>query len=210
MPVRVLIYEDNNDLREGLSFVIRSTEGFELCGAFGDCLDAVAHLEVLSPDVILMDIEMPGMNGIEGVKQIRKINHDVKIIMLTIFDDQEHVFNALCAGASGYLLKKSPPAKMADSINEVMEGGAPMSPHIAAKVLQLFSHYRAPQNDYNLSDREKQILGSLSTGNSFKMISDELKISKETVRTHIKRIYEKLQVHSQTEAVSKALKENLV
>lgn len=210
MPARVLIYEDNNDLREGLSYVIKGTNGFELCGAFGDCLDVVTHLHVLCPDVILMDIEMPGMNGIEGVKQIRKINHDVKIIMLTIFDDQEHVFNALCAGASGYLLKKSSPSKMVDSINEVMDGGAPMSPHIATMVLQLFSQYRAPQNDYNLSDREKQILASLSTGNSFKLIAAELGISLETVRTHIKRIYEKLQVHSQTEAVSKALKENLV
>jgi DNA-binding NarL/FixJ family response regulator len=156
-----------------------------------------------------MDIDMPGMTGIEAVKQIRKFNSTVPIIMLTVFDDNEHVFEALKSGASGYLLKKHLSEKLFDAIDEALSGGAPMSPSIARMVIESM---RKPgnENPYQLTTREKEILASLSSGNSYKMIAAQLEISLDTVRTHIKKVYEKLQVHSQTEAVSKAINEKLV
>jgi DNA-binding NarL/FixJ family response regulator len=157
-----------------------------------------------------MDIDMPGMTGIEAVKEIRQSNNQVPIIMLTVFDDNTHVFDALRAGASGYLLKKHISTKLFDAIQEVLDGGAPMSPSIARMVLASMQQKPVVENIYQLTARETEILATLSKGNSYKLIASDMQISIDTVRTHIKKIYEKLQVHSQTEAVSKALQEKLV
>jgi DNA-binding NarL/FixJ family response regulator len=165
----------------------------------------------MMPHVVLMDIDMPHINGIEAVKAIRTINADVAIIMLTVFDDSQHVLDAICAGASGYLLKKQISDKLTTAINEVLNGGAPMSPGIARLVIQSMQpKLTVSQNKYPLTQREKEILVSLSKGNSFKLIAADLGLSIDTVRTHIKHIYEKLQVHSQTEAVYKAVNEKIV
>lgn len=208
MSLSVLIFEDNALLRESMSSLISLKEDLHLAGAFENVLSAKAHVTTLKPDIILMDIDMPGMTGIEAVKQIRTFNAAIPIIMLTVFDDNIHVLDAIRAGASGYLLKKHLSTKLFDSIDEVLSGGAPMSPSIARMVIG--SMQKISNNPYQLTPREKEILTSLSQGNSYKIIALQSEISLDTVRTHIKKIYEKLQVHSQTEAVSKAIHEKLV
>jgi DNA-binding NarL/FixJ family response regulator len=210
MSVSILIFEDNNSLRDSLISLLRSIPQFEVVGSFPNCIDVKNKVKEINPSLILMDIDMPGMNGIEAVKEIRSFNTTAHIIMLTVFDDNRHVFDAICAGASGYLLKRYIAESLADSINEVIGGGAPMSPSIAKMVIQSMQKSTKPTNQYQLTSREKDILSSLSSGNSYKLIASELKISLDTVRTHIKHIYEKLHVHSQTEAVSKAIQERLV
>jgi DNA-binding NarL/FixJ family response regulator len=210
MQPGILIYEDNENLRESLSDLIAGSNGFLLLGHKGDVQNVESQVRQLAPDVILMDIDMPGMNGIEAVKKIRAFNPHVSIIMLTVFDDNRHVYDAICAGASGYLLKKHISHKLLIAIQEVLDGGAPMSPGIARLVIQHMQLLPVNSDRYNLTPREKDILTSLSKGNSFKLIAIDCDISIDTVRTHIKKIYEKLQVHSQTEAVSKAVTERLV
>jgi DNA-binding NarL/FixJ family response regulator len=209
MPTKILIYDDNTDLREGICHLLRLREEYEVVGEFGDAKNVVKEVTELKPDVILMDIEMPGITGVEAVKKIRTIDRNAQIIMLTVFDDQGHIFEALQSGANGYLLKRNASDRLVQSIEEVLSGGAPMSPSIARLIISEMQ-VRKPQENYQLSVREKEILKSLATGNSFKLIASDLQISLETVRTHIKKIYEKLQVHSQIEAVSKALNEKLV
>lgn len=209
MKLSLLIYEDNTLLRESVAAMIDTSAELKLEAAFEHVLNVEAELKSYNPDVILMDIDMPGMSGIEAVQKIRQFNSRVPIIMLTVFDDNAHVFEALRSGASGYLLKKHISTKLFDAIMEVMEGGAPMSPSIARMVLASMQK-PATENAYQLTAREKEILTSLSKGNSYKLIAAEFAISIDTVRTHIKKIYEKLQVHSQTEAVSKAIHEKLV
>jgi DNA-binding NarL/FixJ family response regulator len=207
----VLVYDDNISLRESIEKLIQYSDQLLLLGSFGNVQQVNDQVKELQPDVILMDIDMPGLNGIEAVKQVRTFNNKVPIIMLTIFDDNKHVLDAIVAGASGYLLKKHISDKLLDAIKDVIEGGAPMSPGIARMVIENMQQKQAADdNKYNLTQREKEILYNLSKGNSFKMIAAELAISIDTVRTHIKRIYEKLQVHSQTEAVSKAVNERIV
>lgn len=209
MKLSVLIFEDNDLLRESLSNMIRSSDTLNLSAAFENVLEVEVQVKTYKPDFILMDIDMPGMSGIEAVKKVRKFNPAVPIIMLTVFDDNKNVFEALQSGASGYLLKKHISTKLFDAIHEVQEGGAPMSPSIARMVIASMQK-SSGENRYHLTDREKEILTSLSKGNSYKLIATEFSISIDTVRTHIKKIYEKLQVHSQTEAVSKAINEKLV
>jgi len=208
MALSVLIFEDNPLLRESISSLIALKDDLRLAGAFENVLTVQARVTELKPDLILMDIDMPGMTGIEAVKQIRRFNPTVPIIMLTVFDDNLHVLEAIRAGASGYLLKKYLSTKLFDSIDEVLSGGAPMSPSIARMVIT--SMQKSTGNPYQLTQREKEILTLLSQGNSYKIIAAQSEISLDTVRTHIKKIYEKLQVHSQTEAVSKAINEKLV
>ena len=211
MQPGILIYEDNTALRESVCSMISFSDDFLLLANYGNVHQVETQVRHLMPDVILMDIDMPGMNGIEAVKKIRRFNQQVAIIMLTVFDDTHHVYDAICAGASGYLLKKHISDKLTAAIHDVLEGGAPMSPGIAKMVIQQLQQLPAPEeNKYNLTAREKDILASLSKGNSFKLIATEHDISIDTVRTHIKKIYGKLQVHSQTEAVSKAVTERLV
>jgi DNA-binding NarL/FixJ family response regulator len=202
--IKAIIYEDNQTLREALSFLIDGTEGFRLLGAFGNCVDAVEQVKKLQPDVILMDIDLPEVNGIEAVRKIKKRFSYIDILMLTVFDDDDRVFESIKAGATGYLLKKTPPARIIDAIREAFEGGAPMSPSIARRVmLSLHARPQHIEEISQLSNRELEILQNLSDGKSYKMVAESLQITIDTVRTHIKRIYEKLQVHSVTEAISK-------
>jgi DNA-binding NarL/FixJ family response regulator len=211
MQTGILVYEDNDDLRESLCNLIMFSDDLLLLGNFARLNDVTKQVGEFQPEVILMDIDMPGINGIEAVKIIRTFNQQVQIIMLTVFDDNSHVLDAICAGASGYLLKKNISDQLLDAISQVLQGGAPMSPGIARMVIQSMQQTtKPPANNYNLTGREKEILSNLSKGNSYKLIAAELFISIDTVRTHIKNIYEKLQVHSQVAAVSKAVNEKLI
>lgn len=209
MPIRTLIYEDNDLLRESIVGMVSLNKELKLVGAFEQASDIQQQIEDTLPDLILMDIDMPGITGIEATRVVKRIMPEVAVIILTVFDDSENVLNAIKAGASGYLLKKHISTRLFDAIDEVMRGGAPLSPAVARLVLQSM-HKPANDNPYKLTQREKEILLSLSQGNSYKMIAADFTISIDTVRTHIKKIYEKLHVHSQTEAVSKALNEGLV
>lgn len=209
--IKVLLYEDNPQLREGLMMLINGSDGFEVVAAFKNCDNAPDEVDIYQPDVILMDIDMPGTNGIQGLKNIREVNDKVKILMLTVFDDNKNVFEAIKSGASGYLLKKTPPGKLLDYITEANSGGAPMSSSIATQVLRMFSDMNNTKGvDYALSDREKEVLQLLVNGYSYKMIASEMFIAIDTVRSHIKKIYEKLHVNSKSEAVAKAFKDKLV
>ncbi len=207
--IKVLLYEDNDLLRESISSMVALSGGMELLGAFEHANDVEAQVKLYKPELILMDIEMPGRTGIEATTLVKKLLPETLVLILTVFDDSENVLNAIKAGASGYLLKKYIATRLFSAIDEIMEGGAPMSPAVAKLVIQSM---QKPQEstDYGLTEREKDVLLSLSKGNSFKLIAADCKISIDTVRTHIKRIYEKLQVHCQTEAVSKAINEGLV
>lgn len=209
--IKILLYEDNAPLREGLSMLFNGTDGFTVVGAYPNCTQVISQIEQYQPDVILMDIDMPGMGGIAGLKLIRSRFEKIKVVMLTVFDDNENVLHAMQAGADGYLLKKTSPVKLLEAVRDVYEGGAPMTSSVARQVLQLFA-YQPPAkeiNYYQLSDREKEVLHWLVNGYSYKMVAAQLFISLETVRTHVKKIYEKLQVNSKSEAVAKAFKDNI-
>lgn len=209
--IKLMLYEDNPQLREGLTMLLNGSEGFEVVGAFKNCNHIEDEVQELDPDVILMDIDMPGTNGIQGLKRLRKVNNKAKVLMLTVFDDNKNVFEAIRSGANGYLLKKTPPAKLIEYINEANSGGAPMTSSIATQVLRMFTDMNAQQGeDYHLSEREKQVLQLLVNGYSYKMIAAEMFISIDTVRSHIKKIYEKLHVNSKSEAVAKAFKDKIV
>ena len=211
METSVVIYEDNANLRESLVNLLVLTEQYDVLASYPDCSMVEEQVKQHQPDVILMDIDMPGLNGIGAVKKIRGFNKEVQVIMLTVFGDNEHVYDALYAGANGYLLKKYISDKLINSIHDVLHGGAPMSPSIARMIINNMQRpVPVVGNDYQLTNREKEILQSLSKGNSFKLIAAELEISIDTVRTHIKRIYDKLHVRSQIEAVSKAINEKIV
>lgn len=206
--MKIFLYEDNPLLRESISSLLQLQNEYELLLSKSHANEIFEDLKGIKPDLILMDIEMPGQSGIEAIAQIRKKGFNLPVIILTVFEDNENVLKAIQAGASGYLLKKHISNKLFDAIQEVMEGGAPMSPSVAKMVVGAMQ--KNQRNDYQLTEREKSILSELSKGNSYKMIAAEFDISIDTVRTHIKHIYEKLQVHSQTEAVSKAINEGLV
>lgn len=209
--IKVSVFEDNDDLRDSLSILIKGTPGFALCGAFAHCNSIKEDLQTCVPDVILMDIEMPGIKGEEGVKIVKKLYPTVEVIMLTVFDDSQHIFNCIYNGASGYLLKKTTPARIMEAIIDVMNGEAPMSSGIARKTLDLFRiPTLAAKEEYNLTPRETEVLKCISKGLSYKMVADELGMSIDTVRTHIRHTYEKLHVHSLNEAISKAITERLV
>jgi DNA-binding NarL/FixJ family response regulator len=210
--IKVIIYEDNPQLREGLTLLINGTDGFEVLSAYKNCDEIEAQVEVWKPDVILMDIDMPGTNGIDGLKRLRKLNDEVKVLMLTVFDDNKNVFEAVKSGANGYLLKKTPPSKLLDYIQEAHTGGAPMTASVASQVLNMFAHMHKDHKneEYDLSEREKEVLQFLVKGFSYKMIASDMYISIDTVRSHIKKIYEKLHVNSKSEAVAKAFKDRLV
>ena len=211
--LKVTIFEDNRSLREGMYQLINGSPGFTCSGAFANCNNLVKDIEAADPDVILMDIEMPGISGIEAVRIIKEKFPKIKILMETIFDENDKIFQSICNGAEGYILKNTPPAQILSAIKEVYEGGAPMTPNIASKVLKMFKN-RPPESgvleEFNLTDREKEILKCLVDGMSYKMIADACFISADTVNGHIKNIYKKLQVHSKSEAVVKAIKTRLV
>ena len=211
--INVAIVEDNKTIREGLKLLIDGTEGYSCVGDYSICEGLISELSQLDVDVILMDIDLPGISGIEGMKRIKQISSDYTILILTIYDENELIFEALCAGASGYLVKKTPPAKLLEAIKEAYEGGAPMTSNIARKVVDFFQRTQPIQKkeeSFQLTKREKEVLTGLVGGSSYKAIADSLNISVDTVRFHFRNIYKKLHVHSQSEAVVKALKEGLV
>jgi DNA-binding NarL/FixJ family response regulator len=209
--IKVIIYEDNTLLRESLTMLIGGTPGFDVVAAFEECNKIVEQVEAFTPHVVLLDIDMPEISGIEALKLLRKKDAEVKVLMLTIFDDDRNVFEAIQYGANGYLLKKTPPAKLLEYITDVCSGGAPMTSSIARQVLQMFAHAHGERNgNYNLSERETETLKHLVNGFSYKMIAAEMHISIDTVRAHIKKVYEKLQVNSKGEAVAKAFKDRIL
>jgi DNA-binding NarL/FixJ family response regulator len=211
LPVRVALVEDRHEIREGLRKLIDGSDGFQCCGAYGSMEDALLNLAAAVPDVALVDIGLPGMSGIEGIRQIRQKHPEVRLLVLSIYDDDDRVFNAICAGACGYLLKKTPPLKLLESIREVVAGGAPMSPEIASKVLSLFREIAPPkQADYNLTPHELRLLRLLVEGHNYKTMSGLLGVTVHAVSFHMRRIYEKLEVHSKSEAVGKALRQHLI
>jgi len=215
VEIRVTIFEDNKLVRDAFTAIINGTPGLICSGSFANAGDLVHTIQRTNPDVALMDIEMPGLSGIEATRIIHDRFPDIKILIQTVFDDDEKIFAAICAGASGYILKDTKPARLVESIVEVYNGGAPMSPTIAAKVLSLFQKIAPPvsanghEDDYHLSKREKEILTMMIDGLSFRSIAEKQFIGYETVRTHVKKIYKKLHVASATEAVVKALKHRL-
>jgi len=210
--IGVTVFEDNLHLRDSLYFLINTEEDMECLSAQPNANHIADAFKPQLPDVVLMDIEMPGMSGIEAVRKLKAEFPSVQVLMQTIFQDDDSIFNAICAGASGYLLKSASPQQYLQAIRDVHQGGSPMSGPIARKVLTLFQKTVIPEKSvqYDLTQKEKEVLSSLVEGKSFKMIADALNISYETVRSHMKSIYAKLHVHSNTEAVIKALKEKIV
>ncbi|MBK8503847.1 MAG: response regulator transcription factor [Saprospiraceae bacterium] len=201
-------FDDNDGLRQSIRFLLESEPDFLVIGDYGSALEIETILTQKDADVIVMDIDMPGINGIEAVRRVKEIRPLIDIIMLTVFEDTERLFASFCAGASGYLLKMHSLAKLPESIRDVMLGGAPMSPAVARKMIAHFQ--QVPQEKYGLSSREKEILQWLVKGYSYKMIAGSASISQETVKTHLKKVYKKLHVNCATEAVAKVLKERLV
>ncbi len=211
MEIKVAIYEDNDALREGLTHLIKGSGIMQFCGAYPDAINILENCKTNTPDVILMDIDMPGINGIEATRLVKNKFHNINIMMLTVFEDKDKIFDALCAGATGYLLKKSTAIQIIEAIIDLNEGGSPMSGQIARKVIEFFSHRdKVKTLDYALSERELDILNCLKQGDSYKMIADHCFISIGTVRCHINSIYKKLTVNSKSEAVIKAITEKLV
>lgn len=209
--IKVAIFDDNDSLRDSISMLLQDTKDFTLCGSYSHCQDVIEDLIQCAPDVVIMDIDMPGINGIEGVKLVRKKFPGLQILMFTVFDNNEKVFAAIKAGAGGYILKSAEPKNLLNAISEVYNGGAPMTPGIARKVLHQFQHMQPEEGreDYHLSLREKEVLALLVDGLSYKMMAAKLNITYDTVRAHMKKIYEKLHVTSMTEAVAKAINKKL-
>jgi len=209
--IKVALIEDQQVLREGLAFLIDGTDGFRCTGSFGSVEQAYRRISDDVPQVVLMDIGLPGMSGIEGIRLLKDRWPELLCITLTVYEDDEKIFDALCAGASGYLLKRTPPARLVESLREVVSGGAPMSPEVASRVISLFKHIRPPERaDYHLTPHELRLLKMLVEGHSYKTAAAELGSSINTIGTHMQSIYRKLQVHSKSEAVVKALRNGLV
>lgn len=209
--IKIVIYDDNASRRESLDLLLQSYNDFIVQGAFNDCSNVEVEINRLQPDIVLMDIEMPNVDGISGVKIINRLFPNVKVIMQTVFEDDEKIFDALRFGASGYILKKTDPNKIIEAIREVMNGGSPMTPSIATRVLKFFRDKGAVDTqNFGLTTREMDILQHLVDGKSYKMISSDLNISYHTVNSHVKKIYDKLQVNSVSEAVSKALQQKII
>ena len=209
--IAVAIVEDMRDLREGLVALVNGTIGFRCSGAYRTMEDALAKIDAARPDVVLSDIGLPGMSGTEGIRLLRERYPELPILALTVYDDDDEVFNALCAGAAGYLLKTTPPARLLEAIREVFEGGAPMSPDVARRVVRLFREFRPPERaDYHLTPQETELLKLIVDGHYYKTAADEMGITRRTVAFHLRNIYTKLAVHTKTEAVAKALRERLI
>jgi len=210
MPIAISIVEDNDKLRATLAQVIDRTDGFRCVSDYANAEDALADLPKIKPDVVLMDINLPGINGVECVRQLKKLLPQIQVMMLTVYEDTENIFNALAAGANGYMLKRTPAKELIEALREVQRGGSPMTTHIARKVVQSFQKSAGAQQVANelseLSEREQQVLDLLAQGLIYKEIGEKLGISYETVHTYIRRIYEKLQVRTRTEAVAKFLR----
>ena len=210
-PIRTTIIEDQKDLREALSTLINFTPGFACTGAYRSMEEAIARIKHDVPDVVLSDIGLPGMNGIDGIRILKEQHPELVILMLSVYDDDERIFDALCAGASGYLLKHTPSLKLLDSLKEAVTGGAPMSPEIAMKVIRLFRDIRPPERvDYELTPHETRLLKLIVEGHNYTTAAEELGVKFSTIKFHMQNIYDKLQVHSKSEAVSKALRDRII
>ncbi len=210
-PIKVAIIEDQRDIRECLTFLINGTEGFACTGSYRSMEEALDRIGHSLPDIVLSDIGLPGMNGIEGVRILKERHPDLLILMSTIYDDEERVFDAICAGACGYLLKKTPPARLLESIREAVTGGAPMTPEVASRVIKLFREIRPPERaNYDLTPHETRLLRLFVEGHNYKTAAVEIGVSINTINFHVRNIYSKLQVHSRSEAVAKALRDRLV
>lgn len=211
--INVAIVEDNKTIREGLAALINGTNDYSCVGSFPDCEKFLTNLRKTNIDVVLMDIGLPGVNGIEGVKRAKQIYPDLNILMLTVYEESSVVFEALCAGACGYLVKKTPPSRLLEAIKDIYEGGSPMSSHIARQIISVFHQkntFNGHQPIYDLTQREKEVLTLLADGNNYQEIADRIFISVDTVRHHIRNIYRKLHAHSQSEAVAKAIRKGLI
>ena len=209
--IRVAIIEDERRIREGLEALINGTEGYRCTATFRSMEDALARPWSEAPDVVLVDIGLPGMSGLDGLRLLRERYPDSALLTLTVYEDDERIFDALCAGACGYLLKRTPPAKLLESLREAKHGGAPMSPEVAQRVISLFRTIRPPEHaGYDLTPHEMRLLKLLVEGHNYKSAAEELGVSFHTVAFHVQNIYEKLQVHSKSEAVAKALRHRLI
>jgi len=209
--IKVAIVEDQRDIREGLASLIKFTDGYHCTGSFRSMEEALEKIRFELPDIMLVDIGLPGMNGIKGIQLLKESYPQLLLLMLTVYDDDEMIFDALCAGACGYLLKKTPPALLIESLKEAMNGGAPMSPEVARRVIKLFREIRPPdRTDYKLTPHELKLLKLLVEGHNYKTAATAQGVSVATIAFHMRNIYEKLQVHSKSEAVAKSLRNRLV
>ena len=209
--IKTAVVEDIRDIREGLATLINFTEGFRCTGSYRSMEEALARLKDEVPDVLLSDIGLPGMSGIEGIRIIRERYPQMQILMLTVYDDDDRIFDALCAGASGYLLKRTPPAKLLENIREAMSGGSPVSPEVATRVIKFFREFHTPdREDYDLTPHETRLLKLLTEGYNYTTAAAKLGVSYNTIKFHVRHIFDKLQVHSKSEAVVKAMRDRLV
>ena len=209
--IRVAIIEDRREIREGLAMLINGTAGLRCAGSYRSMEEALENIALEKPHVVLNDIGLPGMSGIEGIRILKQRHPQLVVLMLTVYEDDERIFEALCAGASGYLLKKTPPARLLESLREAVAGGAPMSPEVARRVIALFREFRPPDSaQYELTPHEIRLLRLFVEGHSYKTAAAELGVTVHTISFHLRSIYDKLQVHSKSEAVAKALRSHLV
>lgn len=209
MQKKLVIYEDNERLRQSLEMLLTDLSGFAVTGSYGHCNEIATQLEGICPEIVIMDIDLPGISGIDAVRIIKEKCPGTRVMMFTVFDDDERIFRSICNGADGYLLKNTPPLKIIQGLEEIMDGGAPMSPFVARKV---FHHFRQKSThaDYQLTAREVEVLGLLVKGNSYKMIAAECNVTVDTIKKHLRNIYYKLQVNCGTEAVAKAIREKII
>jgi DNA-binding NarL/FixJ family response regulator len=210
MPYQILIFEDNSRLRHSLEMLLNDENNFHVAASYPDCDKADRQVEKYHADLVVMDIDMPGIGGVEGVKRIKNTNPEVKVVMHTMFDDDSRIFDSICAGADGYMLKNTSPSQLINALQDVMNGGVPMSPFVAQKVFQHFRQAKSDSEQFNLTVREKEILELLVKGNSYKMIADKSNVTIDTVKKHLQNIYHKLHVNCGTEAVAKALRHKIV
>ena len=209
--IKVAIVEDRREIRDALTMLINGTDGFRCCGAYRTMEEALDKIKGEVEDVVLCDIGLPGMSGIEGIRILKERYPNLLLLMLSVYDDDERIFDALCAGACGYLLKRTSPARLIECLKEAVQGGAPMSPEVARRVVALFRDIRPPERaDYQLTPHETRLLKLLVEGHNYKTAAAELGVSFHTIHFHVRNIYEKLQVHSKSEAVSKALRDRIV
>ena len=208
--IKVAIIEDLREIREGLGQLINSTPGYRCTGIYASMEEALEKIPQNLPDLVLSDIGLPGMDGINGIRLLKERYPSLTILMLTVYDDNERIFDALCAGACGYLLKKTPWPKLVEALKEAVEGGSPMSPEVARRVITVFREIKPPkQADYELTAHETRLLRMLVEGHSYKTAAAQLNVSVNTIKFHLRNIYEKLQVHTKSEAVAKALRHGL-
>jgi DNA-binding NarL/FixJ family response regulator len=210
MKTKIILYDDNETLAKSIQLMLEDENDMEVIASFNNAETVIEDISSLNPDVVLMDIDMPKVNGVEAVKLIRHKLPSLPVIMLTVFDDNDNIFNAVCAGASGYILKRNAVAEVPEAIRNVLTGGAPMTGSVARKVLQMVPGQQPKKEEFNITSHEKKVLEYLVKGFSYKMIATELQVTVDAIRFHIKKIYDKLHVHSATEAVSKALQNKIV